>query len=254
MKAQKLDDTRFNRALLMLNSIISTSNRHLNLCIISICLGSTPLTVAAASLESLTSPAAAPTSVVITPTITLPANLPPKDPVYIHVTPFPPGGDFQLTSSSGPVTLHALRGKVVLLFFGYTSCPDVCPMSMVTVAEVFTRLTAKHKARFTAVFISVDPDRDTPEQLKNFAAYFDAPIIGVTGTAAEISELAERYGAQYRRVDLPDSSMGYAVDHSAALYLIDPNGALQTLYRHDAPPKKIASDIQKLLTKKLRKR
>jgi protein SCO1/2 len=127
-------------------------------------------------------------------------------------------------------------------------------MSMVTVAEVFKRLTAKQKARFIAVFISVDPDRDTPELLKNFATYFDAPIIGVTGTTAEISELAERYGAQYRRVDLPGSSMGYAVDHSAALYLIDPNGALRTLYRHDAPPKKIVSDIQNLLTKKLRKR
>jgi len=172
---------------------------------------------------------------------------PARDPNYIHVQPFPPGGDFTLAGHAGPVHLSGLRGKVVVLFFGYTMCPDVCPMSMSTLSQAVAQLKPRERKRIQAVFISVDPERDTPEQLRDYASGFDMPLIAVTGKPDVLAEVADRYGAQYRRVDLPGSAMGYAIDHSAALYLIDRRGKLRTLFRHTADPALIAQAIHRLL-------
>lgn len=175
------------------------------------------------------------------------AAKPPKDPVYIQVSPFPPGGEFLLDSASGPVGLEDLRGRAVLLFFGYTSCPDVCPMSMSTASAAYALLSAEEQARFVAVFVSVDPERDTPEVLKAYAEFFPVPMLGLTSRPEVIAELADRYGAQYYRVELPGSPLGYSIDHSAALYLIDPQGKLRKIFRHQAPPERVAEDIRQVL-------
>jgi protein SCO1/2 len=177
----------------------------------------------------------------------LAGSVTPADPIHHHVSPFPPGGDFQLISAKGPVTLAGMRGKAVILFFGYTSCPDVCPMSMHTVAQTYRHLNSDEQRRFQAVFVSVDPERDTPEILHSYTNSFNAPLVGVSGTPDQIAALAERYGAQYHRVNLPGSALVYAMDHSAALYLISPEGHLLKIFRHTAPPRAIAEAVKRAL-------
>jgi len=172
---------------------------------------------------------------------------PSRDPELIHVSPFPPGGDFTLDSAQGPVSLQDYRGNVVLLFFGYTYCPDVCPISLSTLAQAMALLTDAERARIKAIFISVDPERDSLEHLREYAAYFGQHVVGVTGSPERIAAVADQYGAQYYRVDLPGSAMGYAIDHSAAIYLIDPEGKLRLLFRHTARPARIASGMRQLL-------
>ncbi|NWG87317.1 MAG: SCO family protein [Hydrogenophilaceae bacterium] len=172
---------------------------------------------------------------------------PPKDPDLIYVAPFPPGGDFTLDSASGAVSLQDFRGKVVLLFFGYTYCPDVCPMSLVTLSQTLKLLTEADRSRVKGIFISVDPQRDNVQRLEQYTSYFGSDVVGVTGSPEQIAAVADLYGAQYYRVDLPGSAMGYAIDHSAAIYLIDPKGKLRLLFRHTANPERIAESIRKLL-------
>ena len=129
----------------------------------------------------------------LTPIEAAPAK-PARDPNYIHVHPFPPGGDFTLAGHAGPVHLSGLRGKVVVLFFGYTMCPDVCPMSMSTLSQAVAQLKPRERKRIQAVFISVDPERDTPEQLREYASGFDMPLIAVTGNPNTLAEVGLRLG------------------------------------------------------------
>jgi protein SCO1/2 len=137
----------------------------------------------------------------------------------------PVGGDFVLQSASGPVDTKALRGKVLLIYFGYTNCPDICPASMAAGAQALNALSAKERARTMMIMISVDPERDSPAKLKDYAAFFHPDMIGVTGTAAEIEVVARSFGAGYIRQP-PDANGRYVADHSANTYLIDPEGQL----------------------------
>jgi protein SCO1/2 len=104
------------------------------------------------------------------------------------------GGDFTLQSAAGPVSLKDYRGKLVLVYFGYTYCPDICPTSLAATAEGLKQLTPEEQARVAMIFISVDPKRDTPERLKEYAEFFHPAIVGVTGTAETIADVARRYG------------------------------------------------------------
>jgi protein SCO1/2 len=137
----------------------------------------------------------------------------------------PVGGDFVLQSASGPVDTKALRGKVLLIYFGYTNCPDICPASMAAGAQALNVLSAKERAQTMMIMVSVDPERDTPAKLKDYATFFHPSMLGVTGTAAEIEAVAKSFGAGYIRQP-PDLNGRYAVDHSANTYLIDPEGQL----------------------------
>lgn len=174
---------------------------------------------------------------------------PAKAPPHAALPPgtAPSGGDFTLKSSAGPVSLKDYRGKVVLLYFGYTYCPDICPTSLTATAQALASLLPAELARVQTLFVSVDPERDTPERLKDYAAFFHPSMIGVTGSPAEIAEVARRYGASYARQQIAGVS-NYVVDHSALTYVIAPDGALAGSLPHAAAPDRVVAEIRKHLS------
>jgi len=160
----------------------------------------------------------------------------------------PRGGDFTLTSAAGPVSLADFRGKVVLIYFGYTWCPDICPLNLSYLRYALDGLTAQERERVQVLFISVDPERDTPQRLSRYTAYFAPDILGLTGMPEEVAKAAALYGAVYRRGEVENTAMGYAVDHSAYTYLVDTSGALQQSFDHATPPDRIIAAIRSQLT------
>jgi protein SCO1/2 len=159
----------------------------------------------------------------------------------------PAGGDFDLRGEHGGVRLSDFRGKLVLLYFGYTWCPDICPTNLAIIAYALKQLTPAERDTVQVLFVSVDPARDTPERLAEYAAYFDPGILGVTGTEAQVAAAAARYGAAYRRTEQSDSAMGYLVDHSALTYLIDREGRLVETLAHATPAEEILARVRQLL-------
>jgi protein SCO1/2 len=158
----------------------------------------------------------------------------------------PSGADFVLQSADGTVDSKALRGKVLLVYFGYTHCPDVCPASMTAGAMALKTLAAEERSRVRLLMVSVDPERDTLKHLKEYTAYFHPEMIGVTGSAEEIAQLAKAFGAGYiRQPAAADGS--YAVDHTTATYVVDPEGRLAAVLDLGAANEKIVSTIRKLL-------
>lgn len=158
----------------------------------------------------------------------------------------PAGADFVLQGPAGPVDSRNFRGKLMLVFFGYVHCPDVCPTSLAAMNEVLTGMTPEERGRIQPILISVDPERDTPEALKNYAAYFHPSLIGVTGTPEQIATLAKAFGAGYiRQPTRPDG--GYAVDHSANTYLVGKDGKLAGTLPYGAPADDLRAAIRKAL-------
>ena len=137
--------------------------------------------------------------------------------------------DFSLTDQNGnPFRLSSTRGQVVLLYFGYTSCPDVCPLTLADITASRNEL-GKNAEQVQVVFITVDPERDTQAVLQRYVPAFDPSFIGVRGTPEEIKTVADAYGVQFKKTPLPNSALGYAVDHSAFIYVIDRSGRLREL-------------------------
>lgn len=157
------------------------------------------------------------------------------------------GGDFALQSANGPVSLGDFRNKVVIVYFGYTACPDICPTSMATLKQGLKRLTDAELAQVQGIFISVDPERDTPEHVQKYAQYFHPNIMGVTDKPEVLAEIAKRYNVTYRKVGMEGSSMGYTIDHSALLYLIGKDGRVKKQVQHVVPADELAGDIRQLL-------
>lgn len=158
----------------------------------------------------------------------------------------PTGGDFVLQSASGPVDTAALRGKVLLIYFGYTNCPDICPASMGAGAQALTALSPDERARTRMMVISVDPARDTPQKMKEYAAYFHPDMIGVTGSPAEIERVAKSFGAGYQR-QAAAADGSYAVDHTSNTYLVGPDGKLEAILPLGTPTADIAAAVRKRL-------
>ena len=157
------------------------------------------------------------------------------------------GGDFTLQSADGPVSLKDFRGKVVLVYFGYTYCPDICPTSLAATAEGLKLLNPEEQARVAMIFVSVDPKRDTVARLKEYAEFFHPAIVGATGTAEVIAELAGRYGVFYAEQKVETAGDGYVVDHSADTYIVDPAGRLVGKIAHATPPDQVVEAIRKFL-------
>lgn len=157
------------------------------------------------------------------------------------------GGDFVLTSATGPVDLVNLRGQVVLIYFGYTWCPDICPTNLVMIASALKSLQSEELARVQVLFVSVDPERDDVQRLAQYAAYFHPKILGVTGAPEALANIAARYGASFHKVEQPDSAMGYAVDHSAETYVLGQDGRLVHTLDHATPSSEILALIRDLL-------
>jgi protein SCO1/2 len=143
-----------------------------------------------------------------------------------------------------PFTPERLRGHWSFAFFGYTHCPDVCPMSLTMLAQVQRKLVQEPDIgqQPQGLFFSVDPERDTPELLSGFVPYFHPDFIGVTGDAEQIKRLTRQLGIVYGKVD-PEATEGYLVDHSAAIILFDPQGRFYALFNVPHDPDKIASDF-----------
>ena len=154
---------------------------------------------------------------------------------------------FTLDSPEGALSLKDLRGNVVLLFFGFTSCADVCPISLATISHAFSYLTDDELKRSRSLFISLDPERDTMERLKKYTGYFHANIIGVTGTMEELGRAAENYGVKFERKESPDSALGYVIYHSAKIFVIGPQGELRKTFPHNIDARLLLEQIRSLL-------
>lgn len=157
-----------------------------------------------------------------------------------------PGGDFVLQGADGPVALSDYRGKVTLLYFGYTYCPDVCPTALTATAAALKQLTPEERAKVAVLFISVDPERDTPAHLKEYAAFFDPAIVGATGSAEQVATVARQYGVFYAK-QKTNTAGGYVVDHTSETYVVDPAGQLASRLPHGAPPDQVVAEIRRFI-------
>jgi protein SCO1/2 len=143
-----------------------------------------------------------------------------------------------------------MRGKAVLFSFGFTHCPNVCPTTLSDLAKIYQALPGKDREKLQVLFISIDPHRDKPDTMKNYVPYFHSSFLGLTGTDAQVSEVAKAYGAYYEIVhDSGADPDVYTVNHSALTYLISPDGRWKLLYNFDQLSnfKKMVQDIEQVL-------
>ena len=166
-----------------------------------------------------------------------------------------PAYDFSLQGPQGGVRLSQFRGKVVLLFFGYGQCPDVCPATLVTMSHVINRL-GERAGQVQAVWVSVDPERDTPASMQRLLSHYNPAILGITSVPPDLElmeTIAGAYGVffQKRDVDRPcdeGPGMCYLVDHTATTMLIDPQGYLRVVYPFGTTADEISADVEYILT------
>jgi protein SCO1/2 len=158
------------------------------------------------------------------------------------------GGPFTLTDGGGKtVTDRDFRGKYMLVYFGYTYCPDVCPTTLTAVADAMDKLGVKAN-EVRPVFITVDPKRDTPAVVKQYAAAFGPEITGLTGTPEQIAAVAKEYRVYYAEHRTGPGPNDYAMDHSSVLYLMNPNGLFLAPVRADMSGDEIAASLRKLMS------
>jgi protein SCO1 len=155
------------------------------------------------------------------------------------------GGPFTLTGQDGkPITDQDLKGKPFLVFFGYTHCPDICPTTLFEVSEVLHAL-GKDADRVNALFITVDPDRDTAAVMKDYLSSFDPHFRGATGTQQQIDTVAKEYRVYAKKVPTKDGD--YSMDHSAVVYLMDKEGRFVAPFKLKRPPAEAAAALRKYL-------
>ena len=155
------------------------------------------------------------------------------------------GGPFRLVDPDGKTVTDAdLKGKWSLVYFGYTHCPDACPTALNDIAIALDELGSKRSA-VRPVFITVDPERDTPEVLKAYVTAFDAPILALTGTPEEVAQAAKGYRVYYAKH--PEAGGDYSMDHSSVIYVMDPEGRFTASFTHQSAPEEIAERLKKLL-------
>ncbi len=158
------------------------------------------------------------------------------------------GGDFALIDQdSTAFNLASLRGKVVLVFFGYSHCPDVCPTTLSKLSSVARRL-GDQRSGMKVVYVSVDPPRDTPSVLKADLGNFDLDAVGLTGTREDIDRVVAMYGAKYEIVPTPQSAAGYTVSHSTTLYMLDQRGKVVETFPYEATADEITDAVKSLLS------
>lgn len=159
----------------------------------------------------------------------------------------PVGGDFVLTDfDSQRFDLRSLRGKAVLIFFGYTSCPDVCPTTLSKLSSAYKQL-GDDASRVKTLYITVDPQRDTPAVLKADLGSFHLDALGLTGTKAEIDKVVALYGASYEIIPTPNSEAKYTVAHSTTLYALDSHGRTRILFPYEATVEEIVKGLRTIL-------
>jgi protein SCO1/2 len=157
-----------------------------------------------------------------------------------------PAPEINLAGTKGEFSLADQRGKVVLVFFGYTSCPDICPSTLSDLKRLVSTFD-DDSSRIQVVFVTVDPKRDSPEKLKEYLPLFNQDFIGLTGDVEELSSVWNAYGVIREIDDSSNSVAGYLVNHTSRLYLIDPEGRLLLTYGFGTEPDAIAQDIAHIL-------
>lgn len=154
--------------------------------------------------------------------------------------------DFTLTDHTGaPFSLSDLRGRPALVFFGFTNCPDICPTTLGEFKRVKS-LLGRDADEVAFVFVSVDPQRDTPERLAEYVGAFDPAFIGLTGDDAALRPIAQEFGVYYQAVPLEGSETAYTVDHTASSFALDREGRLAIVFSYGTPPDAIAQRLRAL--------
>lgn len=155
------------------------------------------------------------------------------------------GGGFILHTSKGDaVSLSSLRGKVVLLYFGFTYCPEMCPTVLLQFQHLMSMLPSDKRRLVQPIFVSVDPKRDTPDVLDPYISHFGKEILALTGTVQELHKVADQYGVHFRYVPTGSS---YTVDHTVNIYLLNTNGKLVKIIPYGTPAKEMLMQVSKLL-------
>jgi protein SCO1/2 len=162
--------------------------------------------------------------------------------------PEPTYPDFQVKTASGALALSDLRPQVVVVTFGYTACPDICPTTLARLGAAFRALPARLAERATAVFVSVDPARDTPARLAEYTGYFHPRFIGGALPPDELERVAEAWGVVYQKNE-GGSAMGYTMDHSTQAFLLSPEGEVLEHIPHGARPEVIAEKLRAALAR-----
>ena len=154
--------------------------------------------------------------------------------------------DFNLTDHNGqPRSIKDFAGKVVVVFFGFTQCPDVCPTALAELAEV-KRMLGKDGDKLQGIFVTVDPERDTPEVLKGYMANFDPSFLALRGTAEQLAAMAKDFKVYYKKVD-GKTPTSYTMDHSAGSFVYDTQGRIRLYTRYGSGAQALADDIRLLL-------
>lgn len=158
------------------------------------------------------------------------------------------GGPFVLVDHTGAERTEAdLKGRHALIYFGYSFCPDVCPTALADMLIALDEL-GPAAARVQPVFITIDPDRDTPAVLKDYIPNFHPRLIGLSGSAAQVSRAARAYRVYYAKVDDPNAGDNYLMDHSSVIYLMDPDGRYLTHFSHGTGPETMAKRLRELVS------
>lgn len=167
------------------------------------------------------------------------------------------GGDFTLQSLNGSVSLPDFRDKVVVIYFGFLSCTEACPVSMSTIVGAIKKLSPAEREKLQVFFISVDPERDDLQSLQDFSTHYVSNsasakgtnpniIMGLTGTKDQVDAVSKQYGVFFELVDLEGSGLGYTVDHSSRFYMVGKDGKLVTTMNHSTTPIELAAKIREL--------
>jgi len=161
--------------------------------------------------------------------------------------PFPPAPEIELTQTNGELfRLTEQRGKIILLFFGYTSCPDVCPTTLAELKQVLDKMGEKANS-VEVVFVTVDPERDAPEKIRKYLDHFNSSFIGLSGSQAELEKVWSDYGVFREVVKEENTALGYIVNHTARVTLIDAAGNMRLSYGFQTPVDDIVHDLKLLL-------
>lgn len=160
------------------------------------------------------------------------------------------GGPFTLINQDGETVTEAdFRGRAMLIYFGFTYCPDICPTSLQVMKAALDQLPASDRAAFQPILISVDPERDTPEALSEYvrSQAFPETLVGLTGSPEQVRDAARAYRVFYSRVEDDGVSSDYTVDHSSVIYLMGPDGAFVDVFPHATTPDEMAARLQRFL-------
>ena len=159
----------------------------------------------------------------------------------------PIGGNFTMQTADGALSLSDFKGKLVLLYFGYTYCPDICPTDLGKLASAYKKLPFSEQQKVQVLFVSVDPERDTVQRLKTYMDYFEADIIGMTESPNYLNTISKNYGVVYSKVGNENDNKYYTVDHSAFTYIIDQQGRLINQLPHGSSSTQIVDAIKRNL-------